>query len=175
MDAPVIILYLFIISTTVVRLSLLPKKVAIAAALLWGAVAFILTMSLSSRPLTGIRTIISDSKVLLCLFADISAMLCFCIDTTAGFMPGFMRKFLHWYPGLMIWLPIVSAISVLLTMSAGIPFDTLGVMTGVSTAVIILSAVAIVRHIPGLAGKLTEILYILSIGTLLTGIVISGV
>lgn len=140
MTALMILLCFAIFIPGCVKLSIMPLRMSLAWALMWGVAAFFITLLFSNLARGEVYALISIREISTLEFIELSIMLAYL------FTEGIWKKILGYYPGLMTIVPI-SMVALLFTgLFPGMAFSMVGLIAGIVTAVAIAGVVLMLRY-----------------------------
>lgn len=140
MTALMILLCFAIFIPGCVKLSIMPLRMSLAWALMWGVAAFFITLLFSNLARGEVYALISIREISTLEFIELSIMLAYL------FTEGIRKKILGYYPGLMTIVPI-SMVALLFTgLFPGMAFSMVGLIAGIVTAVAIAGVVLMLRY-----------------------------
>ena len=119
-----ILLSLSIALTVMVKMSLMPIKMALAYAAVWGVVAFMTTIFLAGISRQQLFAVLDMEGIITLEFIELMIMFSYVFSTKLW------KKILGFYPGLMMVVPVCGLSFILLRYFPGMNFTLSGIITG---------------------------------------------
>ncbi len=159
-----ILLSLSIALTVMVKMSLMPIKMALAYAAVWGVVAFMTTIFLAGISRQQLFAVLDMEGIITLEFIELMIMFSYVFSTKLW------KKILGFYPGLMMVVPVCGLSFILLRYFPGMNFTLSGIITGCIIFFSVTAAVFLFRY----ARTDKRSLYTASLSAVLLNIIIYG-
>lgn len=114
---------------------------SVAICLIWGVVAGIAVPVLSTFTQAEIQTLMNIDTILCLEFAELGVFLTFI------FTGGRIKRFLAYYPGLMIAVSLLSLSYIAVRLMSGLNFSTIGVISGILISVVLIAFTCLFRYL----------------------------
>lgn len=140
MTVILVMFYVMIALTTLVRLSLMSIKIWLAIVALWGLVAMVITYCISGLTPAEISNLLNMRNVVIGEFIELL------IFITWLFSSGGKSRILGIYPGVMICVPIAFLSASSYRVFPGMDFTVIAILTGVSVYVAMIGFIFLCRY-----------------------------
>jgi len=157
------------------KLSMYVTKTIAVIALLWGVVMWGTTLWLSGTDGIGSIQPVLSHTAMAGMMAESMVFFAYCIcrgsERTGG---RFLKWFLYWYPGLMLWFPLSGVAIWLLMNVTAVPFETMALITGAMTVTAVFGSAKILSLTLRYEDSRIGVLYVADVAVFLLCIVLSG-
>ena len=151
--------------TDIVKLALMPRKVALVWGIVWAVVTYSITMWVTGLSMTEVLGYLGDKNILVMGFIEIIVFMAYLFYNGRG------KKVLMLYPGLMLGYPVALLSLGMSRMVAGFDFMAVSVIAASVTVIALTGGVSVLRWM-----KCDRMwLYTLSLISLLVYIIIYGI
>lgn len=173
MDVLVIVLYVLMLLTGLLRLSMFRTRTLVVISILLGLAMWGVTLWLSETDGIGYMRLIGNDMVRFGIIAESLIFLSFCVCYGSGHA-GFVKRLLQYYTGVMLLVPF-SAMAIWSIMNVtAMSFEVLAFVIGIVTTVVVLACVKITCVVLRYENSRVGILYVTDIAVFLLCIVLSG-
>ena len=151
--------------TDMVKIALMPRKVALVWGIVWAIVTYSITMWVTGLSMPEVLGYLGDKNILVMGFIEILVFMAYLFYNGRG------RKVLMLYPGLMLGYPVALLSLGMSRMVAGLDFMAVSFIAASVTAIALTGGVSVLRWM-----KCDRMwLYTLSLISLLVYIIIYGI
>lgn len=164
MMVPFILLSLGIVLTAVVKMSLMPIKMALTYAAVWGVVACLSTNFFAGVSRQQLFAVLDMEEVITFEFIELMIMFVYIFSVRTW------EKILALYPGLMLIVPVCAVSFILARYFPGMDFTLSGIISGCIVFFSVAAAVFVLRY----AWMDKRSLYTVSLSVALLNIIIYG-
>lgn len=158
----------------VVKLSCFPTKIMAVISILWGLAGYLSVQTASETGNVENVYGLLQSLMLMVTFVECGIMIAYCIDSECCSRSMLYKMLLKFYPGFMVFFPIIGTANFTVRNFPGTSFVTLGVIFGISTTVIIFMAAYFFQRTFRLMETRINALYYISIFMVFLCILTSG-
>ena len=174
METLVIVLYVLMLLTGLLRLSMFGTRTLAVIALLWGGVTGALTLWLSEAEGIGSMRLVGESAVMAAIMAESIVLFAYCVSYGSRESGRLVNRLLRYYPGVMLWVPL-SAVSVWLLMNVtAISFEAAALLAGVGVMAAVFGGAKILGAALRYENSRVGVLYVADMAVFLLCIVLSG-
>lgn len=174
METLVIVLYVLMLLTGLLRLSMFGTRTLAVIALLWGVVTGVLTLWLSETEGIGSMRLVGNSAVMAAIMAESMVFFAYCMSYGGREPGGWVNRLLRYYPGVMLWVPL-SGVSVWLLMNVTVmSFEAVALLAGACVAVAVFGCAKILAVALRYENSRVGLLYVADMAVFLLCIVLSG-
>lgn len=174
METLVIVLYILMLLTGLLRLSMFDTGTLAVIALLWGVAMGGVTLWLSGMEGIGSMCLAGNSMVMAAIVAESMVFFAYCMSYGSRDSGRFVNRLLRCYPGVMLWVPL-SAVSVWLLMHVTVlSFETVALLAGVGVVVAVFGCAKILDVALRYENSRVGVLYVADMAVFLLCIVLSG-